>query len=66
MYISMSCGVFVNSVGLKVPAVVAEVKAALSAGRCVVIGLQSTGEVICICFCLIGLLKNMIGYFYSD
>ena len=31
--------------GLKVPAVVAEAKAALDTGHCVVIGLQSTGEV---------------------
>ena len=37
--------VTVYSMGLKVPAVVAEAKAALDAGHCVVIGLQSTGEV---------------------
>ena len=38
------------SMGLKVPAVVAEAKAALDAGHCVVIGLQSTGEVSqCVC-----------------
>ena len=41
------------SMGLKVPAVVAEAKAALDAGHCVVIGLQSTGEVsVCVCVCL--------------
>lgn len=31
--------------GMKVPAIVAEAKAALEAGQCVVIGLQTTGEV---------------------
>ena len=35
--------------GMKVPAVVAEAKSALDAGHCVVIGLQSTGEV-CVAF----------------
>ena len=43
------------------PAVVAEAKAALDAGHCVVIGLQSTGEVsvcegvcegVCVCVCM--------------
>ena len=42
--------VCVCSMGLKVPAVVVEAKAALDAGQCVVIGLQSTGEVSqCVC-----------------
>jgi len=33
------------SLGLKVPAIVEEVKTSLAAGLCVVIGLQTTGEV---------------------
>jgi len=34
-----------SSLGLKVPAIVEEVKSSLAAGLCVVIGLQTTGEV---------------------
>jgi len=41
-----------HSLGLKVPAVVDEVKSSLAAGLCVVIGLQSTGEVSCSTFYL--------------
>jgi hypothetical protein len=33
--------------GLKVPAIVADAKKALEDGHCVVIGLQTTGEVSC-------------------
>ena len=33
------------SLGLKVPSIVEEVKTSLAAGLCVVIGLQTTGEV---------------------
>jgi len=41
-----------HSLGLKVPAIVDEVKSSLAAGLCVVIGLQTTGEVSCSTFCL--------------
>ena len=34
------------SMGMKVPAIVEETKKALEAGYCVVIGLQTTGEVL--------------------
>ena len=34
-----------SSMGMKVPAIIAEAKSALEAGHCVVIGLQTTGEV---------------------
>ena len=37
--------VFRYSLGLKVPAIVKEARAALDRGHCVVIGLQTTGEV---------------------
>ena len=35
----------VISLGMKVPAIVAEAKTVLDSGHCVVIGLQTTGEV---------------------
>jgi len=53
------CGVCL-SLGLKVPAIVDEVKSSLAAGLCVVIGLQTTGEVVYSVLCCIWVLLLLL------